>query len=76
MLNHHRHTDYASTATTPYRLTLTNTSAGDITVPLAGGVLSLHGRDSKIHVVDYLVGGVNVLYSTAEILTWYGSFFK
>ncbi|KAE9964135.1 hypothetical protein BLS_008600 [Venturia inaequalis] len=65
-----RHTDYASLATTFYRLILTNTSAGDLTVPLAGGVLTLHGRDSKIHVVDYMMGNINLLYSTAEILTW------
>ncbi|TID21491.1 glycoside hydrolase family 35 protein [Venturia nashicola] len=65
-----RHTDYASQASTYYRLTMTNTSLGDITVPLAGGVLTLHGRDSKIHVVDYMMGNISLLYSTAEILTW------
>ncbi|QDS74282.1 hypothetical protein FKW77_003497 [Venturia effusa] len=65
-----RHTDYASLMTTPYRLSLINTSAGNLTIPLAGGVLSLHGRDSKIHVVDYMMGDINLLYSTAEIFTW------
>lgn len=70
ILNDFRHTDYASTASTPYRLILNNTSAGDLAIPLAGGVLALHGRDSKIHVVDYMVGDINLLYSTAEILTW------
>lgn len=35
-----------------------------------GGELSIVGRDTKIHVVDYDVGGFNVLYSTADIFTW------
>ena len=30
----------------------------------------MNGRDSKIHVTDYDVGGTNLLYSTAEIFTW------
>jgi hypothetical protein len=30
----------------------------------------LNGRDSKFHVTDYDLGGVNLLYSTAEIFTW------
>jgi hypothetical protein len=28
------------------------------------------GRESKFHVTDYDVGGINLLYSTAEIFTW------
>jgi beta-galactosidase len=32
--------------------------------------LTLNGRDSKIHVTDYDVDGVNLLYSSAEIFTW------
>lgn len=46
------------------------TSAGNITIPQLGGTLSLHGRDSKIHVADYPVGDFSLLYSTAEIFTW------
>lgn len=46
------------------------TSAGNVTVPQLGGTLSLNGRDSKWHVTDYDVGGNNLLYSSAEILTW------
>jgi hypothetical protein len=65
-----RHTDYSSTKSTPYSITLPGTSAGDITIPQAGGSLSLHGRDSKILVFDYDLNGINVLYSTAEVLTW------
>jgi hypothetical protein len=64
-----RHTDYSSQASTDYRLKL-STSAGDLTIPQLGGSLTLHGRDSKIHVTDYDVAGTNILYSTAEIFTW------
>ena len=64
-----RHTDYSSTASTSYRLKV-STSAGPITVPQTGGSLTLNGRDSKVHVVDYPVGDFKLLYSTAEIFTW------
>ncbi|RYP61735.1 hypothetical protein DL770_009725 [Monosporascus sp. CRB-9-2] len=37
---------------------------------VTGGSLTLYGRDSKIHVVDYDVGGINLIYSSAEIYTW------
>lgn len=30
----------------------------------------LNGRDSKIHVTDYDVGGINLIYSSAEVFTW------
>ncbi|KAH8203940.1 hypothetical protein TruAng_001882 [Truncatella angustata] len=45
-------------------------SLGNITVPQLDGSLSLNGRDSKIHVSDYDLGGTKLLYSTAEIFTW------
>lgn len=64
-----RHTDYASTSSTNYTLKLP-TSAGTLTVPQLGGSLTLNGRDTKLHVTDYEVGTINVLYSTAEVLTW------
>lgn len=64
-----RHAAYNSLATTNYQFTFP-TSKGNITVPQLGGSLSLHGRDSKWHVSDYDVGGLNLLYSTAEIFTW------
>jgi hypothetical protein len=64
-----RQTKYNSLASTSYKLKL-QTSAGNITVPQLGGLLSINGRDSKIHVTDYDVGGFNLLYSTAEIFTW------
>lgn len=64
-----RQSNYATTQSTPYNLTLP-TSLGNITVPQLGGSLVLNGRDSKFHVVDYPVGSISLLYSTAEILTW------
>ncbi|KAK6412301.1 hypothetical protein LTR95_017993 [Oleoguttula sp. CCFEE 5521] len=69
-----RQANYSSVADVSYQITLP-TSKGNITIPQSGGQLTLHGRDSKFHVTDYDVGGVNLLYSTAEIFTWkqYGS---
>ncbi|KAH9826928.1 glycoside hydrolase family 35 protein, partial [Teratosphaeria destructans] len=69
-----RHTAYNSLDTTSYSITLP-TSQGNITIPQLNGSLSLVGRDSKFHVTDYDLGGINLLYSTAEIFTWkqYGS---
>ena len=64
-----RHTKFNTRATTDYKLKVP-TSAGDLTIPQLGGSLSLNGRDSKIHVVDYDVAGTNILYSTAEVFTW------
>lgn len=64
-----RHAAYNSNDTTDYTITLP-TSKGNVTIPQLGGSLSLIGRDSKFHVTDYDVGGINLLYSTAEIFTW------
>lgn len=64
-----RHTDYKSQEDTSYKLKVP-TTYGRITIPLLGGDLVLKGRDSKIHVTDYDVGGINLIYSSAEIYTW------
>ncbi|KXS95688.1 hypothetical protein AC578_838 [Pseudocercospora eumusae] len=66
-----RHAAYNSLNTTMFKIELP-TSKGNITIPQLGEhvSLSLHGRDSKLYVTDYDVGGVNLLYSTAEIFTW------
>ncbi|RFU30989.1 hypothetical protein B7463_g5308, partial [Scytalidium lignicola] len=64
-----RHSDYQQTTPTSYTLSL-NTTKGHITIPQLGGSLTLSGRDSKWHVTDYDLGGINILYSTAEIFTW------
>ncbi|KAI1632573.1 glycoside hydrolase superfamily [Biscogniauxia mediterranea] len=64
-----RHADWAALDTTTYRLVVP-TSTGNVSIPQLGGELVLTGRDSKIHVTDYDVGGVNLIYCTAEIFTW------
>lgn len=64
-----RHADYNSQASTNYKLTV-STSAGTISIPQLSPTLTLNGRDSKIHVTDYDVGGINILYCSAEIFTW------
>jgi len=64
-----RHTDYSSQNSVNYKLQVP-TSAGRLTIPQLGGSLTLSGRDSKIHIVDYDVAGTNILYSTAEVFTW------
>lgn len=65
-----RHAYYNSTNSTNYRLTVP-TSKGNVSIPRLSSTLTLNGRDSKIHVTDYNVGGYNLLYSSAEIFTWY-----
>lgn len=67
-----RHYDYSSHASTAYTLTVPS-SAGNITIPQLNRLsdhLTLNGRDSKAHVVDYDLAGINLLYSSAEIFTW------
>lgn len=64
-----RHSDWTSQATTKYTLHI-NSSGRNLTIPQLGGSLSLPGRDSKIYVVDYDVGGVRLHYSSVEIFTW------
>lgn len=60
---------YESFDTRRYKLQV-STTAGSVTIPQLGGALTLYGHDSKIHVIDYDVGGTNLLYSSAEIFTW------
>ncbi|OGM40835.1 putative beta-galactosidase [Aspergillus bombycis] len=65
-----RHADFTFTGSARYRLTV-STSIGNVTIPqLHNATLSLNGRDSKLHVTDYDVGGINMIYSSAEVLTW------
>ncbi|KAL9089996.1 MAG: hypothetical protein Q9165_005525 [Trypethelium subeluteriae] len=64
-----RHAAYNTLDSTNYTLTVP-TSQGNITIPQLQGTLTLNGRDSKIHVTDYDLGGANLLYSSAEIFTW------
>ena len=64
-----RHASFSSVASTSYTMNV-STSAGSITIPQLGGSFTLNGRDSKIHVANYDVGGVNMVYSSAEVFTW------
>ena len=63
------HHDLASRASSNYTLSV-RTSLGNLTIPQLGGTLALNGRDAKIHVVDYDLNGIQLIYSTAEIFTW------
>ena len=64
-----RQASYNSLASVDYKLTVP-TSVGNITIPQLSSSLTLNGRDSKVHVTDYDVGGTILLYSSAEIFTW------
>lgn len=64
-----RHSDYQTLAAATYKLTV-STGKGAVTVPQLDGSLTLSGRDSKVHVTDYDLGGTTLLYSSAEIFTW------
>ena len=61
-----RHSDYTSRESANYRLTVL-TSQGNIDIPQLSSSLTLNGHDSKIHVTDYDVGGMSMLYSFVEL---------
>ncbi|KAL4733988.1 glycoside hydrolase superfamily [Aspergillus similis] len=69
-----RHTDPTSNDEQSLRLSV-RTSAGNFTVPTVSGndKMSLNGHVAKILVTDFGFGGRNLVYSTAEVLT-YGVF--
>ena len=64
-----RQSAYQSNDSVSYTLTV-STSIGNVTIPQLGGSLTLNGRDSKIHVTDYALGGIDLIYSSAEVFTW------
>lgn len=64
-----RHAAYNSVEKSSYKLTVP-TSLGNLSIPQLQGSLTLDGRDSKIHVTDYVFGDKLILYSSAEIFTW------
>jgi len=67
-----RHSAYNSLESTSYKLNLKESFFGNITVPQLGNTsLTLNGRDSKVHVSNYDLGGQGLTYSTAEIFTWH-----
>ena len=66
-----RHTKYNTLDSTQYQLRIPTTAFGKVTVPQINGTfLTLNGRDAKVHVSDYSIGGATLVYSTAEIFTW------
>ncbi|CAK7215511.1 hypothetical protein SBRCBS47491_002506 [Sporothrix bragantina] len=65
-----RQANWTSTAPLSYTMTLNTSSQGPVTIPQLGGKLSLLGRDAKVMVTDYDIGGLNLIYSTADIFTW------
>jgi hypothetical protein len=46
-----------------------STSAGNFTIPQLGSDIVLNGRESKIVVTDFHIGGEKLIYSTAEVFT-------
>ena len=67
-----RHSKYNLLQSTNYKLQIPTTAFGNITIPQVNGTsLTLNGRDAKVHVSDYNIGGVTLVYSTAEIFTWH-----
>lgn len=64
-----RHAMYESNQTVNYHLAIPS-SRGSLDIPQLGGQLTLNGRDSKWHVVDYQAGNHQLLYCTAEVFTW------
>ncbi|PVG04082.1 putative beta-galactosidase [Serendipita vermifera] len=56
--------------TTEFKLRVNSTVLGqEVTVPTSG-VMKLDGRESKIILTDYKFGSSNLIFSTAEVLTW------
>lgn len=67
-----RQAAYNSLQTTKYTWS-PNTTAGVITVPqlsTLGSSLMIIGRDAKMSVTDYDVGGTSLLYCSSDIFTW------
>jgi hypothetical protein len=64
-----RHADFTSLNDTSYTITLP-TTLGNVTIPQLGGSLSINARKAKIHVTDYAIGEINLIYSSGEILSW------
>jgi hypothetical protein len=50
--------------------TLSRANGHIVTIPQYGGSITLNGHQSKILVTDFKFGQKNLLYSTAEILTY------
>ncbi|ORY67007.1 putative beta-galactosidase B [Pseudomassariella vexata] len=62
------HADSSSSTLETFTLDV-DTSAGPLTIPQYGGLITLNGHQSKIIVTDFQFGQKSLLYSTAEVLT-------
>ncbi|CAG8667854.1 12887_t:CDS:10, partial [Acaulospora colombiana] len=55
---------------TEFKLRVNSTVLGQgVTLPSSGSLI-LDGRESKVIVTDYKFGSSNLIFSTAEVLTW------
>ncbi|MCJ1353690.1 MAG: hypothetical protein MMC33_003677 [Icmadophila ericetorum] len=64
-----RQSAYNSLSSQQYRW-IASASEGTFSVPQLSPTLVINGRDSKFHVIDYMVGNYRLVYSSAEIFTW------
>lgn len=63
------HADSTSSTVETFGLRV-NTSRGALTVPQYGGSITIDGHQAKILPTDFKFGGKNLLYTTAEVLTY------
>lgn len=63
------HLDSTSSTVETFQLNIT-TSQGFLTVPQYGGEITINGHQAKILPTDFSFGSKNLLYSTAEVLTY------
>lgn len=63
------HLDSPSSTLETFQLNVT-TSQGALTVPQYGGHITINGHQAKILPTDFAFGTKNLLYSTAEVLTY------
>lgn len=64
-----RHTDPTSDTDVAFTMDI-RTSEGNLNVPQEGGKLELNGHYAKILPTDFRFGDVNLIYSTAEVLSF------
>lgn len=63
------HLDSTSSTVETFSLNV-NTSQGMISIPQYGGSVAINGHQAKILPTDFKFGSKNLLYSTAEVLTY------
>lgn len=63
------HADSTSSSVETFSLSV-NTSRGALTVPQHGGSITINGHQAKILPTDFKFGSKNLLYTTAEVLTY------